>query len=256
MKNMFNMIVIVAATVVGFIVWYFILGASSNFKPDGTPANIMGTINTGGPLVAALLACILISITYVIERILSINKATGKGDPAMFTKRCVELLAKGQIDEVLQECDAQRGSLANVMRAGLDRFKQVESDNGFDQEKKIAEVQRAVDEATNLETPLLEKNLVILSTIASIATMIGLLGTTVGMIRSFQALGAAGGAVSAQALSIGISEALYNTAGGLLAAIVSIVAFNVFTTRVDNFVYMIDEAILSMMEILTIRVKK
>jgi biopolymer transport protein ExbB/TolQ len=49
---------------------------------------------------------------------------------------------------------------------------------------------------------------------------------------------------------------LYNTAGGLLAAIVSIIAFNVFTTRVDGIVYMIDEAILSVMEILTVRVKK
>jgi biopolymer transport protein ExbB len=107
-----------------------------------------------------------------------------------------------------------------------------------------------------LETPLLEKNLVILSTVASVSTMVGLLGTTLGMIRSFAALGASGGAVSAQALSIGISEALYNTAFGLAAAIVSILSFNFFTTKVDNFVYMIDEAILSVMEILTIKVKK
>ncbi len=256
MKNMFNMIVILASLLVGYIVWNFIFGAEANFNADHTPKNFMGNINTGGPLVAGLIACILISITYVIERMLSINKAMGKGDTSMFVKRCIDLLAKGQIDEVLKECDAQKGSLANVMRSGIDRFKQIENDKEFDQEKKIAEVQRAIDEATNLETPLLEKNLVILSTIASISTMIGLLGTTVGMIRSFQALGDKGGAVSAQALSIGISEALYNTAGGLLAAIVSIVAFNVFTTRVDNIVYMIDEAILNMMEILTIRVKK
>ncbi len=250
------MIVILASVVVGFIVWNFILGAAPNFNPDGTPKNFMGNIAMGGPLVAMLIACILLSITYVIERMLSINKALGKGDTSMFVKRCTELLAKGQVDAVLKECDTQKGSLANVMRSGLDRFKQVENDPEFDQEKKIAEVQRAIDEATNLETPLLEKNLVILSTVASISTMIGLLGTTVGMIRSFQALGAAGGSVSAQALSIGISEALYNTAGGLLAAIISIVAFNVFTTRVDNIVYMIDEAILNMMEILTIKVKK
>ncbi len=126
----------------------------------------------------------------------------------------------------------------------------------YDAEKKLSEVQRAIDEATNLEIPLLEKNLVILSTLASISTMIGLLGTTVGMIRAFRALGESGGTVSAQQLSIGISEALYNTAGGLAAAIISIVAFNFFTTRVDNFVYMIDEAILSMMELLTVRVKE
>ena len=187
---------------------------------------------------------------------LSISKALGKGDTHAFVKRCTDLLQQGKYTEAVQECDAQRGSLANVMRAGLERYQAIENDKELDQEKKLSEVQRAIDEATNLETPLLEKNLVILSTVASISTMIGLLGTTVGMIRSFQALGDKGGTVSAQALSIGISEALYNTAGGLLAAIVSIVAFNVFTTRVDGIVYMIDEAILSVMEILTVKVKK
>jgi biopolymer transport protein ExbB len=256
MKNMFNMIVIVASLVVGYIIWQFIFGAEANMNPDHTPKNFMGNIYTGGPLVAGLLACILLSITYVFERLLSISKALGKGDSAAFVKRCTDLIQQGKYAEAVQECDAQRGSLANVMRAGLERYQAIENDHSLDQEKKLSEVQRAIDEATNLETPLLEKNLVILSTVASISTMIGLLGTTVGMIRSFQALGDKGGTVSAQALSIGISEALYNTAGGLLAAIVSIVAFNVFTTRVDGIVYMIDEAILNVMEILTVRVKK
>ena len=132
----------------------------------------------------------------------------------------------------------------------------VDNDKDISPDKKLAEVQRAIDEAVNLETPLLEKNLVIISTVASISTMVGLLGTTLGMIRAFAALGESGGAVSAQALSIGISEALYNTAGGLVAAVLCIVFYNFFTTKVDNFIYMIDEAILSMMEILTIRVKK
>ncbi|MFP4370144.1 MAG: MotA/TolQ/ExbB proton channel family protein, partial [Candidatus Kapaibacterium sp.] len=135
------------------------------------------------------------------------------------------------------------------------RFKEVENDPNFGPEKKISEVQRAIDEAMNLETPLLEKNLVILSTIASVAVLVGLLGTTLGMIRAFQAL-ALTGTVSATQLSIGISEALYNTAGGLVGAIVAIVGYNFFTTKVDNFVYMIDEAILSVTQIFTIRVKK
>jgi biopolymer transport protein ExbB len=141
------------------------------------------------------------------------------------------------------------------MRAAITRFQDVEKDADYGPEKKIAETQRAIDEAMNLETPLLEKNLVILSTVASIATMIGLLGTTIGMIRAFRAL-AASGTVSAIQLSIGISEALYNTAGGLLGAVLSIVAFNFYTTKVDNFVYMIDEAILSVTQIFTVRVKK
>ncbi|GIV53002.1 MAG: flagellar motor protein MotA [Candidatus Kapaibacterium sp.] len=258
MKNIFNAVVITLALIVAYSVYFFVLGAPSNFKGGDItqPVNTLGMIYTGGPLVGLLLACLLLAITFSIERMLSINKARGAGDVALFIKRCIELIGEGKIDEAIAECDKQRGSVANILRAGLERFKQVENDPEYDAEKKLSEVQRAIDEATNLEIPLLEKNLVILSTLASISTMIGLLGTTVGMIRAFRALGESGGTVSAQQLSIGISEALYNTAGGLAAAIISIVAFNFFTTRVDNFVYMIDEAILSMMELLTVRVKE
>jgi biopolymer transport protein ExbB len=82
--------------------------------------------------------------------------------------------------------------------------------------------------------------------------MVGLLGTVVGMIRSFQALAHAG-APDAVQLSIGISEALINTAGGLIAAIMGIVAYNIFTTKVDNFTYMIDEASYSIVQSLAYR---
>ncbi|MFN6135004.1 MAG: MotA/TolQ/ExbB proton channel family protein, partial [Bacteroidota bacterium] len=148
--------------------------------------------------------------------------------------------------------DEQRGALANVLRAAVERFRTVEKDGILNADQKLSETQRVIDENMNLETPLLEKNLSILSTVASVSTMIGLLGTTLGMIRSFQALGASG-TVSAQALSIGISEALYNTAGGLIAAIISIVAFNFFTTKVDDFTYNMDEAILELMETLSLK---
>ncbi len=259
MKNMFNAIVLILAVVVGLALWWFWLGSPSNFL-DGearhTPSNMWGTIHTGGFLVGFLISFLLISITFFIERLLSIGKARGNGDLIKFIKTVQVNLEQGNIHGAIAECDKNRGSVANVLRSGLERFEQVEKDVEFSTDKKIAEVQRAIDEAVNLETPLLEKNLVVLSTLASISTMVGLLGTTMGMIRSFAALGESGGAVSAQALSIGISEALYNTAGGLIVAVICIVAYNFFTTKVDGFVYMIDEAILSMMEILSIRVKK
>jgi biopolymer transport protein ExbB len=104
-----------------------------------------------------------------------------------------------------------------------------------------------------LETPLLERNLVVLSTIASTATMIGLIGTVMGMIRSFSALGEGGGAGSATQLSIGISEALYNTALGIGASIVAIIFYNFFTNKVDRFVYLIDEASLNLVETIQTR---
>ena len=190
------------------------------------------------------------------EPLNTLGKAQGNGDLREFVKTVSTNLESGNVNNAIEACAKQQGSLSNILRSSLERYVQLENNSEYDAEKKLSEVQRAIDEATNLETPLLEKNLVILSTVASVSTMVGLLGTTLGMIRSFAALGASGGAVSAQALSIGISEALYNTAFGLAAAIVSILSFNFFTTKVDNFVYMIDEAILSVMEILTIKVKK
>jgi biopolymer transport protein ExbB len=259
MKNLFNAIVIALALFVAYTVFYTVLGNPNNFNDPETKhepknGNIYGTIYTGGPLVGLLLAFILISLTFVFERFFSINKAKGKGNPATFIKNVTTLLAKGDLDAALSECDKQRGSMANVLRAAVLRFKEIENDKEFPGEKKVSEVQRAIDESMNLETPLLEKNLVILSTIASISVLVGLLGTTLGMIRAFQAL-AASGTVSAIQLSIGISEALYNTAGGLIGAIISIVFYNYFTTKVDAFVYMIDEAILSITQIFTIRIK-
>lgn len=254
----FNIIVIVAAVLISYLFYEFVMGDPSNFMDEARhephPGNIMGMVYTGGPLVSLLIAFVLIATTFIIERSLSIGKARGKGKLEVFIKNVQSSLVKGDIDGALKECDKQRGSLANIIRAGLQKYLEVENDP-IDADKKMLEVKRAIDEATNLETPLLEKNLVILSTVASIATMIGLLGTTVGMIRAFAAV-AVGGTVSATQLSLGISEALYNTAGGLVGAVLAIVAYNYFTTKVDDFVYMIDEAILNITEILTVKVKK
>jgi len=259
MKNSFNIIVIAAAMIIAFGIYELYFGSAGNFtdqaKKKPKVGNALGMIYTGGPIVGILMGLIIISITFVFERHFSIKKAKGKGDVSVYLKKLIESLAKGDYDNALKECESQRGSMANIMRAAIERFKTIENDPEYPTEKKMQEVQRAIDESTNLETPLLEQNLVILSTVASISTMFGLLGTTVGMIRAFAALGEAG-TVDATALAVGISEALYNTAGGLAGAIISIVAFNFFTTKVDNYVYMIDEAILNVTQLFTIRVKK
>jgi biopolymer transport protein ExbB len=160
-------------------------------------------------------------------------------------------LSAGDIESAIAACDQQRGSLANIIRAGLERHQLLSRDGKIvDADKRMAEVQRAIEEATSLEMPLLEKNLIAMSTIASISTMLGLLGTVIGMIRAFRALAHAG-ATDAIQLSIGISEALVNTALGLFAAIVGIVAYNFFVNKVDNFTYMIDEASYDVVQTLT-----
>ncbi len=257
---MFNVEVITVAMIIAFLIYSLYFGNANNFQDPATkkkpkPGSVIGNIYTGGPIVAILMGLLIISITFVFERILSINKAKGKGDISAYVKKVLEHLTKGAYDDALLECEKQRGSLANIMRAAIERFKTIENDSDYPTEKKMLEVQRSIDEATNLETPLLEKNLVILSTVASISTLFGLLGTTVGMIRAFAAFGDTG-TVDATQLAVGISEALYNTAGGLGGAIISIVAYNYFTTKVDNYVYMIDEAILNLTQLFTVRVKK
>lgn len=260
MKSRFFVIgVVIACLVIAFAIFELWFGNPAHFvdaaKHQPVPGNLLGTVYTGGPLVAVLVGLTLMVVTFIVERLFSLTRAQGRGNLPKFLSRVHDHLIAGNVEAAIEECDRQRGSAANILRNGLERYQQVRNDPALDPEKKLAEVKRAVDEATGLETPLLEKNLIALSTIASVSTMIGLLGTTIGMIRAFNALATSGQAASAVQLSIGISEALINTAGGLVAAILAIVSYNYFTNRVDNFVYMIEEATLQMMEILTVKSK-
>ena len=184
-SNIISLIAPVLCLLTGYVIWRFGLGATSNFEhgtaggfwPDREgPKSALSKMYLGGIIVPILIGTFLTMITFVIERFMTVAKATGTG-------------------------------------------------------------------ATSLELPMLEKNLVFLSTIATIATLIGLLGTVIGMIRAFAGLGAdSGGASSAAQLSIGISEALYNTALGIGTSAVAIVFYNIFTTKIDGITYGIDES--------------
>src|SRR6266496_261511 len=196
----------------------------------------------GGIIVPLLIGTLLTVITFVIERFLTVTKATGKGSIAEFIRKVQYHLANRDVDKAMAECDRQKGSVGNVMKAGLRKYKEMISNTELSTEQKVLNIQKEVEEATALELPMLEKNLVFLSTIASIATLLGLLGTVMGMIRAFSALGESGGGEAAQKLSVGISEALYNTALGIGTSAIAIVMYNVFTTRIDAITYGIDES--------------
>jgi biopolymer transport protein ExbB len=232
-QSVFTIVLLVLAMAVSAAIYYLLL---PKFIQDG------------GPIVILLLALSIMVITFIIERTMSLKKAEGKGSLQKFLRDLVEIVKENKFDEAISMCSRQQGACANVLRAGLERYLVVQR-KGLSTEKQVAEVKRMIEEATALETPLLEKNLLAISTIASIATMVGLFGTTLGMIRSFQAL-ASTGAPDAVQLSLGISEALVNTAGGLFAAITAIVAYNVFVNKVDNMTFMLDEAAFEIVEII------
>lgn len=251
-KSAFMVILFLLAFVVAAGIYEIGLGNPANFKDAAreVPINLLGTTYVGGPLVALLIALTIILVAVTIERTLTLKKAAGKQAIPKFFKAVIEQIRAGQITEAIASCDKQRGSVANVLKSALTRYQEVTADKStVDPEKQLVEVQRAVEESMMLETPLLEKNLIILSTVASIGTMVGLLGTVIGMIRSFKAL-AAGGTPDAIGLATGISEALINTAGGLIAGIFGIVAYNFFVNKVDTFTFQIDEANYNVMQLL------
>jgi biopolymer transport protein ExbB len=245
-SSLFAAVVIPVAIGVGILVFMFILGDKSHFEngdPKGHPhpGDYLGMMYKGGPLVPILMGMFMIVLSVIIERYITINSASGKSSVAGFVRKIKQLLDGNNVDQAIGECDKQKGSVANVIREGLMKYKELETITGMDNEHKLLAIQKEIEESTSLELPMLEKNLVILATISSIATLMGLLGTVFGMIRAFSAIATAG-APDAVALSTGISEALINTALGISTSALSIISYNYFTTRIDGLTYGIDEA--------------
>ena len=236
----------------GFLIWRFIIGSDSNFNhpdPSGgfwpkqeSPKSGLARMYQGGIIVPVLIGALLTVLTFVVERFLAIGKAAGKGDIASFIRKIQYQLSDMNVDMAIAECGRQKGSVGNVMKAGLLKYKDMITSKELDRDQKVLAIRKEVEESVSVELPVLEKNIVFLSTIASVATLMGLLGTVIGMITSFAALGDSGGGEAAQRLSQGISEALYNTALGIGTSAISIIMYNIFTTKIDAIMYDIDES--------------
>jgi biopolymer transport protein ExbB len=240
------------AAIIAWLIYKYIMGNPINFEggnPEGHPlqGNYLGIIYKGGFVVPILITINLIMVIFAIERAISLTAAKGKGRINVFVKNLQNLLNADKIEEAIVACDKQRGSLANVMKAGLTRYRDLQNDKTLEKDQKILALQKEFEEATALELPMLSRNLVILSTIASISVLTGLLGTVFGMIRAFAALAQAG-APDALALATGISEALINTAFGIGGSLFAIVFYNFFSTQIDSFTYKIDEAGFSLVQ--------
>jgi biopolymer transport protein ExbB len=183
----------------------------------------------------------LICLTFVIERFLYLAKAKGKFSGSELVRKVQYHLANKNVDAALSECDKQKGSVGNVLKAGLKKYKEMITNTELDTDQKILTIKNEIEETTALELPMMEKNLVFLSTIASVATLLGLFGTVLGMIKAFSAMSSSGAPDSA-ALALGISEALINTALGIGTSAIAIIMYNYFTTNIDSITYAIDES--------------
>lgn len=245
LSNIAAALTIIACLAFGYIMWNFVLGASGNFMngdPNGEPlpGNLMGMMYKGGPIIAALIGLLTTTIVFGIERFIVISKAAGTGDVKGYVAKVQSLVNANKIGDAIELSDKQKGSVANVVKSALVKLQEVERE-GFDADKATETIQKEIEEATVLEMPMLEKNMIILATLVSIGTLCGLLGTVTGMIKAFSALSTAGSPDSA-ALATGISEALMNTATGIGTSTLAIVFYNVFTTKIDKLTHFIDEA--------------
>jgi biopolymer transport protein ExbB len=246
LQSVFATSAILIAFIISYLLFVNVMGNPVNFEggnPEGAAlqGNYLGIIYKGGFIVPLLMTCVLVLVIFTFERFITLSRAKGKGRLNTFVRNLQSLLAEDKIEDALEACDKQKGSLANVMRAGLSRYRDLQKDKELEKDQKILSIQKSFEEAEALELPMLGKNMVIFSTLASISVLIGLIGTVLGMIRAFAAL-ASGGGGDALALATGISEALINTAFGITGSTLAIIFYNFFSSTIDSYTFQIDEA--------------
>jgi biopolymer transport protein ExbB len=183
-------------------------------------------VSKGGPMMYFILACSVIALAVVIERLLRLYSV--RTDEERFTKQLKTLIEEDNILGSVELCENTPGPVARVCKMGL-----------LKHDRSKAEIKEAIEDAAVHEIPALEKRLPVLATIAHISPLLGLLGTVLGMIKAFhkiQELTGAGRPVDPGQLAEGIWEALITTAFGLLVAIPTFVAYNYLVSRVDGVV--------------------
>ena len=240
-KNAF--VILIICCVAAYSFYFGVLGNPSNFAGGDTaghPLNMMGIVYKGGIVVGVILTLLLSVICLGVERYFALRSAFGTMSLGKFTKQIKELIKSGKFDEAVALCNKMKGSVANVVLASISAYKDVEGNTTLKKAQKISKIQQAHEEATQLEMPTLQMNLPIVATIVTLGTLTALFGTVLGMITSFQALSAGGGADS-MALPAGISEALVNTASGILTSWFAVVIYNFFTNKIDKLTYALDE---------------
>ena len=184
---------------------------------------MMEMMQKGGPLMYLILACSLLGLAVFIERIIHFQRA--QIDTDKFLTGLRNVLKKKNMIEAVTICSDTPGPVASVLKSGILKYG-----------KSREAIKEAIEDAATHEIPRLEKNLIILATIAHITPLLGLLGTVLGMIKAFMVIQMKAGLVNPSDLAQGIWEALITTAFGLSVAIPSYMAYNYLVSRVRTFI--------------------
>src|SRR5690606_22467504 len=158
LSNVMAGVAIALCLIFGYVIWKFVLGNPGNFEnndPNGDPLNgsLMGMMYKGGIVIAVLIGLLTTTFVFAFERFIAINKASGKGDNKKFVAEVESLVSAGQVNEAIERCDSQKGSVANVIRAALVKYQNVQGEN-INTTEAIDAIQKETEEATVLEMPM------------------------------------------------------------------------------------------------------
>ncbi|MDA1050038.1 MAG: MotA/TolQ/ExbB proton channel family protein [Planctomycetota bacterium] len=197
-------------------------------SPAAKTRTVLDTIIDGGVVGLFIILLSVVSVGFIIEHFMTIRKTTLM--PEAVAADLETLIAQGQVDQAVEYCHdpANHSLFSTVVLAGLERYKG--SEFGF------AEYKAAVEEAGEDQTGSLYRKTEILGLIGSIAPMLGLTGTVLGMIKAFNTIAATEGAAKPAELAGGIGQALVTTLMGLFVAIPTMIAFSYFRNKIDSII--------------------
>lgn len=185
-----------------------------------------------------ILLCSVLSIAVFLDRVVYYHRATIR--VGEFMRGIANLIRKRNFAEALHECAATPGPVARVIHAAI-----------IHHDAPRPELKQIIQETGQLEVPKLERNLMILATIAYVAPLIGLLGTVTGLIDSFVIVSMQSGYSSTTEISKGIFQSLLTTAAGLVVAIPSAVAYSFLSARVNSLLHDIERGGIEALNLIT-----
>jgi len=192
--------------------------------------------NDGGPFMWPILILLIIGIMISIERFISLTRAGV--NTRKFLAKVKDALSSEGVDSAVEVCENTRGPVASIFHAGLMR-----TDRGVEQ------VEKAIGNAGSIEMAFLERGMIWLATIISIAPMLGFTGTVAGMIQAFQDIAAANN-ISPAIVADGISVALLTTAFGLITAMIIQFFNNMFVAIIDKLIIDMEESSIELIDAL------
>jgi biopolymer transport protein ExbB len=199
----------------------------------------MEIFNTNWNIILVILGfCSIISFTIFIERFVQLHRA--EIDTNQIIVKLRKNIQDGNMVEAIHTCEETGGTISNILKAGIMKHN-----------RKQEHIVNAMELAGLIEIARLEKNAKILSIIAHIAPLIGLLGTVLGFIQAFSEMRLSGLVdISASRIGEAMEYALITTAAGLVVAIPSIIAYNYIVSRVEGFILEIQTTSAEIIELL------